>query len=194
MNKRKLLVRLALIFGALFGLPLLLLFAALFIERGSSVVLDNGNDFPVAVAIDGKDAATIAPHQHKRVSSKAGAHTLVARGPSGVVDEGTFTIPQPKGALDGFRAVYNLGGAARYVLVSICYGGSNCDQGVERIGEGKRFFELPKVLYGELDGEIPETTAGSGVQSHLFFCHAGATRKQFACPIEKSLLAKLGLR
>jgi hypothetical protein len=83
MNKRRLLIRLALIFGSLFGLPLLLLGAALFIERGSVLILDNGNDFPVTVAIDGKDAATVAAHQHQRVTSKAGAHTLVARGPSG---------------------------------------------------------------------------------------------------------------
>jgi hypothetical protein len=191
-NGRKLLVRLGRIFGVMFGLPLVLLFGGLLLRRGAAVILDNGNDFAVRVSVDGKDVGSLAAHAHRSIASQPGDHTVVARGPDGVVDDGRFTIPASKGALDSFRGVYNIGGAARYVTVSVCYGSPYCDHGVDGIGEGQRFFQLPVRVSTELDAPIP-STGHEG--SHIFFCHAGATRHDFACPApDGSLLGQLGLR
>jgi hypothetical protein len=192
-NVRKLLLRIGLVGGLMIGVPLLLVLAALVAGRGALVIVDNSNDFPVQLRVDGKDLGTLAAHEHRRVDSDIGEHTIVARGPNGFVDEGRFTLPKRKDPFFSVQGLYNIGGAGRYVTVALCYGAQHCDQGIDPLGGADHFILLPyQVHTTDLDAPIP---ASAPQGDHTFLCHAGARPKQVGCPLpDTSWRGILGLR
>jgi hypothetical protein len=149
----------------------------------SFVILDNANDYPVDIMVNDKPVF-LAARTHRRITVEPQPYRLRATGPTGtVVDEGSFTVP-PRVNRAPFAGLYNIAGRGRYVLVSLCYGGPHCDQGIDRVGDGMRFFPIQIQEWEDLDQTIPRRTGGSGVLTRRFLCHAGATATEHGCPSE----------
>jgi hypothetical protein len=158
-----------------------LLLVVLLPGRKNVVLIDNAFAFPVTVTVAGHAPVTVAAGRYHALEVDQGTWRLSASGPEGVVEEGTFAVPEREDPLIGFRGLYNLGGNAKYVLVSMCYGGSNCDHGIDRVGDGLRFFAIPRKVVGELDEAFPSAAPGSGVAARVHLCHAGATKDDVGC-------------
>lgn len=158
-----------------------LLVVVLLPGRKNVVVIDNAFAFPVTVTVAGHPPLTVPPGAHHPLEVEQGSFTLTASGPAGVVEEGSFAVPEREDPFIGFHGIYNLGGKAKYAVVSRCYGGPSCDRGVDRVGDGLRFFAVPRKVVGELDEPFPSTVAGSGVSGRTHLCHVGATLEAVAC-------------
>jgi hypothetical protein len=145
------------------------------------VVLENSNNFPVALAIDGKPRDVFAAHATVRVELRAGAHEVSASGADAYTEKGSLTVTQRP---TGFRGLYVIGAHSRMALVSRAYGAKGEDR-FQPVKQGLRFIELPSGIDIEaIDQPFPDTVMadeGTPSVSVIHLCHAEPPWRSVGC-------------
>src|SRR5262245_5833084 len=66
-------------------------------DMGNLVELHNGLDEEITAQVDDEPPVRIAPHDTRLARPSDGAHRLLAKGSSGVVEDATFEISEGRG-------------------------------------------------------------------------------------------------
>ncbi|MBS2015465.1 MAG: hypothetical protein JST00_21430 [Deltaproteobacteria bacterium] len=172
--------------GAVVGLPIVIaggLYVHGQVTPQHTVLVDNGNDFPVEVTI-GSRTVKLEPRSTASVSAWPGEVTAKAKG--GGLDE-TYTLEMPEvGWTNGGRhAVYNVGGKTQLAIVRMTYGTTTGkDAPITAISRKDRFTLLPAGVTGTIDEVFPKSVkTKSWGASITHVCRVDATTRKVGCGI-----------
>jgi hypothetical protein len=158
----------------LIGVKVYLAFAA---DPSYTLLIDNPASEAVTVTVDGEAVGTVSPGQALTVEVEPGTHQLVATGPSGVIEQGSFAFTEG-GDYSRLCGVYNLGGSAQYADVTVYYAddpSSSQPPTISPAGQGQRFF-LTSSAHCELDRrfeDVVTTSSAASITSVTHICHVG---------------------
>jgi hypothetical protein len=147
----------------------------------SVVFFDNTLDHAVELSMDGSAIGSVAPGQALILEVDEGSHELVANGPSGEVDRGTFQVADGS----GFRGLFSIGGRQQYIVVRGTYNTSGTGETtVQPLPAGQKFYVLPGDVSSEgLDLTFPTTVTMQGDSMTLVHvCHYDPSNQVIGCP------------
>jgi hypothetical protein len=153
---------------------------AWFEQQQNVVFIDNTFDHPVQLAMDGSSIGSLAPGESRVLDVEEGRHDLVATGPAGEVERGSFDVPDGS----SFRGLYSLGARKAYMVVRAVYSSGGGDTQYQPLPAGQRFHVLPgDVIRDGIDRSIPSTVTTSGSQTTMvYLCHYDAATERIGCP------------
>lgn len=181
-------LRMAITAGAVIGLPIVIaggLWIHGQVTPQHTVLVDNGNDFPVDVTIGGRKV-TLDPRSTASVPAWPGEVTAKAKG-TGLDEAYTLDMPEVGWAAGGRHAVYNVGGKTQLAIVRMTYGTTTGkDQPpVSAIPRRDRFTLLPVGVTGTIDEAFPKsvkTKSWGASISHV--CRVDSATRKVGCGIQ----------
>jgi hypothetical protein len=185
---KRAMVRMAITAGAVIGLPILIaggIWVHSQVTPQHTVLVDNGNDFPVDVTV-GSRSVHLAPRTVASVPAWSGEVTVKAKGAS-FEETHTLEMPDVGWSAGGRYALYNVNGKSQLVVVRMTYGsvaGKDKDDAVTPIARKDRFTLLPAPVTGAIDEAFPKsvkTKSWGAAITHV--CRVDPASRHVGCGI-----------
>lgn len=181
------LVRMAITAGAVVGLPIAIaggIWVHSQVTPQHTVLVDNGNDFPVEVTI-GDRKVSMTPHSVASVPAWSGEVTAEAKGAS-FKETYTLVMPDVGWSAGGRYALYNVNGKSQLAIVRMTYGtvSGRDDTPVTPIARKDRFTLLPPAVTGTIDEVFPKSVKTKGWGAAItHVCRVDPATRDVGCGI-----------